>query len=167
MPGEQAVLSNSGKGIVIRKVDPEIYCGWHEGRMIFRNNTLKEILRVLERRYDMDVIWTDESLKAVLFSGEMPMHERVETLLKIIGGYRWCQVHDKRQTYPPLQGGKLKKIRWRCILSFVLLVGAFIPVCGQTSVKRVTLNLQNAEMEEFIRQIKTQTGFTFFYNDSP
>ena len=40
-----------------------------------------------------------------------------------------------------------------------------MPVCGQSSVKRVTLNLQNAEMEEFIRQIKTQTGFTFFYND--
>ena len=53
--------------------------------MIFRNNTLEEILRVLERRYDMDVIWTDESLKTVLFSGEMPVHERVETLLKIIG----------------------------------------------------------------------------------
>ena len=85
VPGEQAVLDNSGKSIVIRKVDPEIYCGWHEGRMIFRNNTLEEILRVLERRYDMDVIWTDESLKAVLFSGEMPVHERVETLLKIIG----------------------------------------------------------------------------------
>lgn len=71
----------------------------------------------------------------------------------------------KIKSTPPLQGGKLKKIRWRCILSFVLFVGTLMPVCGQSSVKRVTLNLQNAEMEEFIRQIKTQTGFTFFYND--
>ncbi len=83
-PGEQAILNDSDENIIIRKVNPDIYCSWHKGKMIFQNNSLEEILRILARHYDMDIVWTDKSLQKISFSGEMSAGNSIETQLKII-----------------------------------------------------------------------------------
>ena len=51
-----------------------------------------------------------------------------------------------------------------CAFACFLFCSLVVHAAGQIT-QRVSLNLQNATMGEFIRQVKQQTGYTFFYND--
>lgn len=83
-PGEQAEVVPGTERVVTRQVDPDLYCGWHDGRMIFRNTSLEEILGRLSRQYDVRVSWEDESLKGMTFSGELTRYDHVERLLELV-----------------------------------------------------------------------------------
>ncbi len=63
IPGEQPGLTKNSGEMVKRQVDTDLYCLWSQGKLVFRNNSLEEILYILARRYDMHVIWEKESLK--------------------------------------------------------------------------------------------------------
>lgn len=97
-PGEQAVIQREKGTIVTRTVDTDLYCSWHTGVLIFRNNTLEEILSVLARQYNVEIYWHDNSLKEYTFSGELKRYESVDTLLEMIGktDYVKFTVHDKK-----------------------------------------------------------------------
>ena len=60
---------------------------------------------------------------------------------------------------------RLKKFKWHCCLPVIFFLGFVCPTLGQSQTKRITLNLKDATMEEFVKQVKEQTGVTFFYND--
>lgn len=83
-PGQQAIVNNVDGKIIRQAVDTEIYCSWREGQIIFKNNTLEEILRRLSRWYDLQINWQDESLKNLSFSGEIKKYEQIEKLLLMI-----------------------------------------------------------------------------------
>lgn len=83
-PGEQARLTQAGNRLTRRRVDPRLYCSWHEGRWWFENGRLEDIMSLVERRYDVEVRWTDEGLRERTFSGEIRHFERVEDVLKIL-----------------------------------------------------------------------------------
>ena len=84
-PGEQALIPRGEGRIAKRTVDTRLYCGWKDGVLIFKNNTLDEILRVLARQYDVEIYWHDESLKQYTFTGELKRYESIDTLLRMIG----------------------------------------------------------------------------------
>lgn len=84
VPGEQAEVAHDSERVVTRQVDPDLYCGWHDGRLIFRNNSLEEILGRLSRQYDVRISWEDEALKGVTFSGELARYEQVDRLLELM-----------------------------------------------------------------------------------
>lgn len=83
-PGQQAIVNNADGKIIRQAVDTDIYCNWREGQVIFKNNTLEEILRRLSRWYDLQIDWQDESLKNLSFSGEMKKYEQIDKLLLMI-----------------------------------------------------------------------------------
>ena len=83
-PNEQAILRDGARNIQKCRVDTEVYCGWHEGKLVFRSHSLEEISRILTRRYDLHVEWTSESLKSVSYSGEIEHAERIEDVLKVM-----------------------------------------------------------------------------------
>lgn len=83
-PGEQAVIGNTDGQLSKRKVDPDLYCSWHEGRITFKNNSLEEILRRLARWYDIEIDWQNESLKKMTFSGELKKYDNIKKLLGMI-----------------------------------------------------------------------------------
>ena len=51
------------------------------------------------------------------------------------------------------------------VLACWLFCGLVSQAAGQLQNTTVTLDLRGATMEEFARQVKQQTGYTFFYND--
>lgn len=71
---------------------------------------------------------------------------------------------EKINKLPPQRGKKSSKRAKRlCLLATLVFLNALQAVCAQTT--RITVHLQNAGFEDFIRQIKQQTDYTFFYND--
>ncbi|MDE7074326.1 MAG: FecR domain-containing protein [Odoribacter sp.] len=83
-PGEQAVVEEADGSLTKRRVDPEVYCCWHDGRLLFRNHSLFEILTRIARQYDVHILWQNELLKMMTFSGELTCYKDIENLLDVI-----------------------------------------------------------------------------------
>jgi len=81
-PGEQARISREGtnKDIkVLKNTDIEKETAWKEGLFIFRNDNIKDIMKSLERWYNIDVVYKTNISKH--FSGTF---QRKEPLIKIL-----------------------------------------------------------------------------------
>ena len=46
-PGEQAIVDQVNGMIMKNSVDTNIFCSWRKGEIVFKNNSLEEILTVL------------------------------------------------------------------------------------------------------------------------
>ena len=82
-PNEQFVLDRVSGSVEIRKVDVNYYTAWKDGMFRFRDVRLEEIMRVVERWYDMTVVYEDESVKDLHFGFNMSRLETIEPLLNI------------------------------------------------------------------------------------
>ncbi len=68
-PGERAVFHSGRKEIVIDKVEYEIYTAWRNGEILFRDATLNDLIKELERIYDIKFYLEDETLGNFRFRG--------------------------------------------------------------------------------------------------
>ena len=48
----------------------------------FENETLEEIVKTLSRWYDVDIVFEDEQLKQLVFSGNLDKYSRIETFFR-------------------------------------------------------------------------------------
>ena len=80
-PGRQATLAD-GK-ITVRDVDTSIYTAWRNGKFIFIDQPLGEILLTLGRWYDLDVVYTNPGLEDLRFTGELERYSSIGELLVI------------------------------------------------------------------------------------
>ena len=62
------------------------YDGWKEDLLVFDGNTLDEISKILERRYNVKILMNDESLKAIRYSGNFKNVESISKVFDIIKG---------------------------------------------------------------------------------
>ena len=81
-PEEQSVWAD-GK-IEKRRVNPALYCSWHEGKWLFENCPLEDIMALVARRYNVSVVWEEDALRTMTFSGEIRHFEQVESVLRIL-----------------------------------------------------------------------------------
>jgi hypothetical protein len=80
-PGEQFSLEKSSGTISVSKVDVHLYTSWIDNQLIIRSNTLLDIFKVLQRRYDVDVFFSDEAAKYEQYSGEVPLNDNLNVIL--------------------------------------------------------------------------------------
>ena len=59
-PGEQAVINPANSSIQVQKVDTEIYSSWIDNKLIFRNESLKDVVERLERWYNISIEIDDQ-----------------------------------------------------------------------------------------------------------
>ena len=67
---------------------------------------------------------------------------------------------------PPRSEEGLKKTKWQRFLLFLFVLGLCTPAVAQSGGEKITLNLKAATMDAFTQEVRAQTGYTFFYNDS-
>ena len=61
-----------------------VYAGWKDDLLIFDGNTLEEIAKVFERRYNVNINIADSSIKNIRYSGSFKNVKSVEKVLYII-----------------------------------------------------------------------------------
>ena len=83
LPNEQLELNYKSGIMNVRMVDVTYSTAWKDGLFRFRDERLEEIMRVLERWYDVTVKYEDESLKNLCFGFNMGRHETIDPLLQI------------------------------------------------------------------------------------
>lgn len=80
-PGEKADCIQGQPEILVETVDVAPYIAWKDGNFIFQNEPLEQILEKLSLWYDVDVFYTDTSLKHIRLSGDMKRYNQIDDLL--------------------------------------------------------------------------------------
>jgi ferric-dicitrate binding protein FerR (iron transport regulator) len=70
-PSEQSILNSNNNQIQKRTVDVNQYVAWKNGRFVFRDQTLEEIMRTLSKWYDVQVVFSNEADKQLMFTGNL------------------------------------------------------------------------------------------------
>lgn len=81
--------SKSYNEIQVLQVDPaklNQYDGWKEDLLVFDGNTLDEISKILERRYNVKIEMNDADLKNIRYSGSFKNVTSISKVLDIIKG---------------------------------------------------------------------------------
>ena len=83
-PGTMAVYDRNHKTFEERKVNAQKYLSWREGYLIFNSEKLENILTKLGRYYNIEMVITNDQLKAEKFSGLLDLKNSPEEVLAII-----------------------------------------------------------------------------------
>lgn len=84
-PGQQAQISNTpgGKIAIVNKPDIEKIMAWKSGLFNFEGANLEEVMRQLERWYNIDVVY-ENGIPDIQFMGEMSRQISLTDLLEIL-----------------------------------------------------------------------------------
>jgi len=77
-PGYQVVYNPNT--FITQQVDPVIFTSWKDGKLIFRNEPLQNMVARLERWYNVDIKLEGEDLKQLRFTGTIEMETFSEVL---------------------------------------------------------------------------------------
>ncbi len=83
-PGEQAEVKALSGEMVKKEVDVKTFTSWKNGRFVFEQEPLENIMRTLERWYDIRVIFRDEGAKRISLSGNLKRYGDFSQVMKML-----------------------------------------------------------------------------------
>ncbi|MBW1656028.1 FecR family protein [Flavobacterium quisquiliarum] len=83
-PGEQSVVNVMASSLRITPANLDRELAWLNGQFVFDNLTLKDIVKVLSRWYDVEFIIKDETIKDEKFKGQFSKNQNLEVILELI-----------------------------------------------------------------------------------
>ena len=81
---QQSQISVSHKNIIVENIDVYNATSWINGVFSFEGKPLKEIMKVLSRWYDMDVVFVDKNIEDIKFIGVLSKNQNIEDILLTI-----------------------------------------------------------------------------------
>ncbi|PQJ73670.1 hypothetical protein BTO14_02455 [Polaribacter butkevichii] len=97
-PNEQAVLDTKKNSLIIStQVDAYSEVVWKRGLFSFKDKTLKEIMKVLSRWYDVDVVFEDKSLEDVKFKGVISKNQNLADILLLIKKTKYIKTYEIKE----------------------------------------------------------------------
>lgn len=84
LPGQQATfMRNTGK-LIVRTVDADQYTAWRQGRFLFRNERLEDMMKTLARWYGIEYHFLDEEVKDLRFGARFNRYEDMNPILDML-----------------------------------------------------------------------------------
>ena len=93
-PNQQLTLNKLNKNRVISEVDVYSETAWKKGLFAFQSKNLKEIMQVLSRWYDIDVVFEDKSLENIEFKGVLNKNQNIEEILTLIKKTKFINAYE-------------------------------------------------------------------------
>lgn len=81
-PGQQCRVNDDGLTVV--NVDTYEYTAWVDEVITFKNKRLEELMNVLGRLYDVEIVYEAPSLKEIPFTGAFRQYEQLDEILRMI-----------------------------------------------------------------------------------
>ena len=81
-PNKQLRWDKEDQMVDIRTVNVNDYIAWKNGQYIFKGRTLGEVAKVLERWYDVDIVFEDESSEDEIYTGVINKEERIDVFVQ-------------------------------------------------------------------------------------
>lgn len=83
-PMEQSAVNKTDNQISKQTVDPYLFTAWKEGRFVFQDQNLDEIMKILSKWYNVEVVFEREELKNLRFTGNLERYSDFAKVLKKI-----------------------------------------------------------------------------------
>lgn len=83
-PGEQVVYGKETKAMQVRKVDVSLYAAWREGKFIFRNERLEDIMRYLARWYNVQYQLMDDKVKDMRIGAKLNRYKDMTPIIEML-----------------------------------------------------------------------------------
>ncbi|MFS4455176.1 FecR family protein [Maribacter sp. 2304DJ31-5] len=84
LPDQQASLDLNTNDLTVSKVDIKAETSWKNGIFSFENKSLKDIMRVLSRWYDVQVVFENKALESIKFKGTLNKDQSIDEILSIM-----------------------------------------------------------------------------------
>jgi len=84
IPNQQSVINLKNGNIVINPIDAYNEVLWTKGIFSFKGKNLKEIMNVMSRWYDFQVVFQKPELEKVKFNGVLSKNDNIKEILTII-----------------------------------------------------------------------------------
>ena len=97
-PSERLRLDKATSELSVQTVDVEPYIAWHNGRFIFDNESLGDIMETLSHWYDVDVVFDSPELRNLHFTGNMDRYGNLSSILKPISQTAELRIVLKNRT---------------------------------------------------------------------
>lgn len=94
-PSEQLVFDKEEKTAEVRKVDVKYYTAWRDGWFRFQDVALEDLMKVLMRWYDLEVVYADPEVKEYRFGCNFSRTSSIETLIKVFGENGKIKIEQK------------------------------------------------------------------------
>ena len=91
-PGEKAAYNTVADSLNVSFTDASIYSSWKEGKLIFRNEPMKDVVAKLKKWYNIDIEIIDPDVYNSIFSGTIK-NESYEEIFRLISDV--CNVNCK------------------------------------------------------------------------
>ena len=83
-PSEQYTVDRCSGQRKVAAVDAGLYTSWVDGKFYFKAYTFEEIVKKLERWYDFTMVYQDEEVKQMRFTGSINKHSPVTEVLRFL-----------------------------------------------------------------------------------
>ena len=84
LPGTMAVFNPTEKAFHQQKVNASNYMSWRDGYFIFKDEPLENIIKKLERYYNVEIVIQNKNLGKEEFSGNLNLKNTPEEVLSVI-----------------------------------------------------------------------------------
>jgi ferric-dicitrate binding protein FerR (iron transport regulator) len=85
-PDEQVIFNKRSGDVSVTKVQTKLFTYWLSGGLFFPNNTLEEIMMVLENRFNMKIIIIDVDLKKETYYCQFDKNDDLSRILYLLSG---------------------------------------------------------------------------------
>jgi len=83
-PNQQATVSQSNENIAIKVVDVYNEISWKDGVFSFKRKTLNQIMKVISRWYDVNVVFENKALETTTFRGALGKDQSIQDIMDSI-----------------------------------------------------------------------------------
>ncbi|WP_308991289.1 FecR domain-containing protein [Mariniflexile litorale] len=88
LPSQQSNLNTNTNDLALEMVDVYNVVSWKDGVFSFENKSLKEIMKVLSRWYDMEVVFENKAIENIEFNGILDKNQDIKEILSIIKNFK-------------------------------------------------------------------------------
>ena len=83
-PNEMAIYSEESQQVNVKAIVPYVYTAWKDGKFVFDEEPVEEIMKRLSRWYGIKVVYKNEQVKEQLFTGIITRYAEVKDVLHLI-----------------------------------------------------------------------------------
>ncbi|MFA9370660.1 MAG: FecR family protein [Labilibaculum antarcticum] len=84
LPNDQLCFNKLNGKTSKKIVDTRLYTAWKDGRFVFENRSLEDIMIRLSRWYDVDVFFLTNSIKQLKYTGDVARYDDINNILDMI-----------------------------------------------------------------------------------
>lgn len=97
LPNQQSKLDLKSNTISVQEIDVYSETSWRKGIFSFKSKSLKEIMVVLSRWYDTEIIFENPDLESIKFNGVLSKNDDIEEILSIIKNTNFINAYEIKE----------------------------------------------------------------------